>query len=105
MTIIPVPWALALVRFARHPLFVLLELQIDRLFQAARTNQSDLAAQLCSELKSTAGTFGYAPISDVTRELLALLTNGAALESLQPKIDAIQRLCARACMAYNPSQD
>ena len=97
--------ALALMHFACHPLFVLLELQIDHLFQAVRTSQSDLAARLCSELRSTAGTFGYAPISNATRELHALLTDDAALESLQPKIDAIQRLCARACMACNQSQD
>lgn len=71
--------------------------QVERLFEAIRTGQSDQAVPLCHELTTAADSYGYPSIVAAAAELRALLVDDEALDEVKPQIDAMRQLCADAC--------
>jgi HPt (histidine-containing phosphotransfer) domain-containing protein len=61
-----------------------------------RAEKGEALQRLAHQLKGAAGGYGFAPITDAAARVEEALVSGAAPEHVQPHLDELFALCARA---------
>ncbi len=72
--------------------------KVRRMAEAMAAKNVPAIGKLCSELKASAGGYGYAQIGALARELETLIANNPRPDQFRLKFENLARLCGLACM-------